>query len=56
MSSIPKTTMVPPVLVKTPQALTFRLVRVFWMADTRPPAAPVTILPLIAALTESFGW
>jgi hypothetical protein len=54
--SLPKTTIVLPVRVNTPQALTFLLLNVFCIADTKPPAAPVTMLPLIAAFTESFGW
>jgi len=52
----PKTAIVPPVLVNTPHALTFLFVSVFWIVETSNPAAPVIMVPLIAALTASFGW
>jgi hypothetical protein len=52
---LPKMAMVPPVFVKTPQAFEFLFVMVFCIADTNPPAAPVIMVPLMAALTASFG-
>lgn len=55
-TSLPNTAIVPPVLVKTPKALTFFFARVFWTAETSPPAAPVIIVPLMAAVTASCGW
>lgn len=54
--AIPKTTIVPPVLVKTPHAETFCFVRVFCIEDTRAPAPPVIAVALSAALIASLGW
>lgn len=45
-----------PVLVKTPHAVTFCFVRVFWIEETRVPAAPVIIVARIDAEMASLGW
>lgn len=52
----PKTAIVLPVLVKIPHAVTFCFVRVFWMEETRVPAAPVIIVDRMDAVMASLGW
>ena len=47
--------MVPPVLVKIPQPLTFCFVRVFCIADTNAPAAPVIMVDLMDVAMASCG-
>lgn len=53
---VPNTAIVPPPLVNTPHAFTLLFVRVFCIAATASPAAPVISVPLIVALIVSFGW
>ena len=42
--------------MKIPHAVTFCFVRVFWIEETRVPAAPVIIVDRIDALIASLGW
>lgn len=52
----PKIAIAPPVLVKTPQPVMFCFMRVFLMADTVSPTAPVIKVDSMARPTASFGW
>lgn len=52
---VPKTAIVPPVLVKIPIAPTFCFVRVFCTPETRAPATVVTIVALTVRATASLG-
>ncbi|KAL8642395.1 MAG: hypothetical protein Q9228_000901 [Teloschistes exilis] len=48
--------MVLPVLVTTPQAETFCLVRVFWTAETKRPVPPRIMVEWRERLMASWGW
>lgn len=54
--SVPKIPIVPPVLVRTPQPVTFCRVRLFCTADRKSPAPPTIIVDRTDALIASLGW
>lgn len=53
--NVPKIPIVLPDWEKIPQAPTFLFDNEFWIAEMRRPAEPVTIVPVMAAFTASFG-
>lgn len=52
---VPKRAIVPPVLVKTPHGPMFCFCRVFWTADAKRPAVPVTRVMFTAVPIASWG-
>lgn len=54
--SVPNTPIVPPVLVRTPQPVTFCRVRLFCTADRKSPAPPTIMVDRTDALIASLGW